>query len=264
MKNYCIDCGKEIYRYSKKCINCYHKNHIPWNKGKKLKSLSEKHKKAISDSLIGEKHPRYGKHLSDNHKKKISDTKKGKYTGEDNPFYGKHHSRKIKELLRLHAIGNKNVCGKHWKLSEKTKEKMKEKAKGRKFSKKSKIKMSKSASTLRAIKQALKNGYGKKCYYEGEFFPSLLEKDCYIKLRKLGFKVIHNFLNRFDFLVNKKVVVEFHPYDRNGLTDKQYYNQRRRLLNEYGHKDLKLVVIKDLKNLKDIKVLERQCQLNSI
>lgn len=108
-------------------------------------------------------------------------------------------------------------------------------------------------NTPEAIQQALRNGYGKKCYYNNEFFPSLLERDCYIKLKKNGYKVIHNFLNRFDFLVlvnNKKVVVEFHPFDFN-LTDKQYYLKRRELLDEYGHKDLKLIVIKDLKEIEN-------------
>jgi len=107
------------------------------------------------------------------------------------------------------------------------------------------------SSSPEAIQRSLKNGYGKKCYYNNEFFPSLLERDCYIKLRKLGFKVIHNFLNRFDFLLNKKIVVEFHPYDLKGLTNNQYYNQRRKLLNKYKYKNLKLVVIKDLKEIEN-------------
>ena len=100
------------------------------------------------------------------------------------------------------------------------------------------------------IQQSLKNGCGINCYYKNEFFPSLQERDCYIKLKKLGFKIDHNFLNRFDFLVNGKIVVEFHPFDFD-LTDKQYYNQRRKLLNEYGHRNLKLVIIKDLKEIEN-------------
>lgn len=108
-------------------------------------------------------------------------------------------------------------------------------------------------NNLEAIQRSLKNGHGKKCHYNGEFFPSLQERDCYIKLKKLGFKIDHNFEGRFDFLVlanNKKVVVEFHPFDFN-LTDKQYYLKRRELLDEYGHKDLKLIVIKDLKEIEN-------------
>lgn len=119
-----------------------------------------------------------------------------------------------------------------------------------------KQKISKSASTPEAIQRTLRNGYGKKCYYNGEFFPSLGERDCYIIFIDLGYAVIHNFLDRFDFLLilsnKEKVVVEYHPYNFN-LTNKQYYNQRRKLLNEYGYKDLKLIVIKELNEIKKIK-----------
>ena len=111
---------------------------------------------------------------------------------------------------------------------------------------------SEASGTPRAIQRALKNGYGTNCYYHYKLFPSLQERDCYIYLIKLGYIVIHNFLGRFDFLViknNKKVVVEFHSYDRNGLTNRQYYYQRRKLLNKYGYKNLKLVVVKDLKEI---------------
>jgi len=109
------------------------------------------------------------------------------------------------------------------------------------------------SSSPKAIQRSLKNGFGTNCYYHHKFFPSLSERDCYIYLIKLGYKVIHNFLGRFDFLVilpnNKRVVVEYHPYDLKGLTNNQYYNQRRKLLNEYGYKNLKLVVIKDLREI---------------
>lgn len=113
-------------------------------------------------------------------------------------------------------------------------------------------KLRKISNNSKAIQRALKNGYGNNCYYKGEFFPSLSEKDCYIRLMDKRYKIIHNFLHRFDFLVilpnKEKVVVEFHPYDFK-LTNLQYYWKRRKLLNEYGYKDLKLVVIKDLKEI---------------
>lgn len=116
---------------------------------------------------------------------------------------------------------------------------------------------------LRTYVRAL-NGFGKKCYYNNEFFPSLMERDCYIKLKKLGFKVEHNFEGRFDFLINDKVVIEFHPFnyknlntsvDLRGITDEQYYGNRRKLLDEYGYKNLKLIVIKDLKEIENILIV---------
>jgi Mor family transcriptional regulator len=108
-------------------------------------------------------------------------------------------------------------------------------------------------SSPEAIKQSLKNGFGINCYYDNEFFPSLQERDCYIELKKLGFKIEHNFENRFDFLVNDKIVLEYHPYDLTNLTDKQYYMKRRKLLDDYGHENLKLIVIKNLKEIENFK-----------
>ncbi|MCK4359418.1 MAG: hypothetical protein KAW92_11895 [Candidatus Cloacimonetes bacterium] len=115
------------------------------------------------------------------------------------------------------------------------------------------FKISKAKHTPEAIQRSLKNGHGTNCYYNNEFFPSLQERDCYIKLKKLGFKVKHNFEKRFDFLINDKIVLEYHPcnFGLDKRTAKQYYTKRRKLLNEYGYKDLKLVVIKDLKEIEN-------------
>jgi len=107
------------------------------------------------------------------------------------------------------------------------------------------------ALTPERIQKALKNGFGTNCYYNNEFFPSLQERDCYIKLKELGFRVKHNFEGRFDFLVNDKIVVEFHPFDIKRLTDDLYYMQRRELLDNYGYKNLKLIVIKNLKEIEN-------------
>ena len=48
-----------------------------------------------------------------------------------------------------------------------------------------------------------------------------------------------------DFLIKKyKCFIEYHPWDRNGLTDKQYFKFRRKNLDDNGYKDYNLVVIK--------------------
>lgn len=103
------------------------------------------------------------------------------------------------------------------------------------------------------ILRALKNGHGKKCYYDNELFPSLAERDCYIGLKKLGFKIKHNFEGRFDFLINDKVVLEYHPcsYFLDKRTIEQYYKDRRKLLTAYGYKDLKLIVVEDIKEIEN-------------
>lgn len=81
--------------------------------------LSEDTKAKISESLKGEKHPRYGKHLSESTKKKISDSHKGKTPseetrkklsearkGEKNHMYGKHHTEESRKKI---SENNKGV-----------------------------------------------------------------------------------------------------------------------------------------------------------
>jgi len=104
------------------------------------------------------------------------------------------------------------------------------------------------------LERILKNGRGTKCYYNGEFFPSLQERDCYIWLNGLMVKIVHNFLGRFDFLINDSIVLEYHPYDVTKLTQEQYYNARRKLLDKLSCKDLKLIVMVSLKDKEKIKI----------
>jgi len=145
--------------------------------------------------------------------------------------------RTQKELMKDPKVLNKlsNLIKKAWKDS-----KLREK-------------MTKTNNTPEIIQKVLKNCHGKKCHYNNEFFPSLSERNCYIYLIKVGYKVIHNFLGRFDFLLNNKIVLEYHPCSwwLEKRSFKQYYKDRRKLLNEYGYKNLKLVVIKNLKEIED-------------
>jgi len=233
MKNKCIDCNKEISRYAKRCRSCSKKGH---------KQTEEAKEKCRVGNI--------GKH---NH-----------YSGKNNPNYGKHRPcyKETKEKIRISLIGkNKGEkSGRFGKsswnknLTKETDERVAKLSRPRSDETKEKIRKFRIEEYKREperIQQSLKNGFGNKCYYDNKFFPSNAERDCYIELKKLGFKVEHNFKGRFDFLVNDKIVVEFHSYDRNGLTDEQYYRNRRKLLDEYGYKNLKLIVIKDLKEIEN-------------
>jgi len=248
----------------------------------KGKPKSEEHKRKISVSLQGENSPMYGTHLSDASKKKIRDKKIGiprseetkKKMSDTKKTFTKEKEQQICNEYFSEDKPSAFTLSKKWNCSPcvirdaikrcgfslrtkfevaQTKEARKRKSiQLQKIMKDPKIreKISKANSTPKAIQQSLKNGHGNHCYYDNEFFPSIQERDCYIELKKLGFKIDHNFRGRFDFLVNDKIVVEFHSFDFK-LTDEQYYLQRRKLLDEYGYKDLKLIVIKDLKEIEN-------------
>jgi len=281
MKNKCVDCNKEISRYAKRCRSCSKKGHKQTEEAKEKIRVGNigKH-----NHYSGENNPNFGKHRPcyEETKEKIRISMIGKNKGEKSGRFGKAswnknltketdervaklsqpRSDKTKEKMSIShlgiipwnknkklgpysdehkrkigksKIGNKNTLGHHWKLSEETKQK---------------------ASTPKRIQQALQNGFGNNCYYDNEFFPSNAERNCYIKLKELGVKVKHNFENRFDFLVEDKIVLEYHPYDITGLPDDLYYEDRRKLLDEYGYKNLKLIVIKDLKEIENKLILE--------
>lgn len=71
------------------CTSKYNNNYGTRNKrvseSLKGKTLSEEHKKKISETRKGENHPFYGKHFSEEHRKKLSESHKGKYKGENHP-----------------------------------------------------------------------------------------------------------------------------------------------------------------------------------
>ena len=129
------------------------------SKGNKDKKLSEKTKKKISNSMLGEKHHYYGKSLSEEHRKKLSDSKKGKKkppfteehkrniseskSGEKHPNYGKNRSDATKRKISNSQKGENNpFFGK--KHSSESKKKMSETQKGRKHLEETKKKIGES------------------------------------------------------------------------------------------------------------------------
>jgi len=64
-------------------------------------------------------------------------------------------------------------------------------------------------------------------------------KNCHVRV---GFK-------EYDFFING-IFIEFHPFDMNRLTDKEYYLGRRKNLDKNGFKNYPLIVIKNKNELK--------------
>ncbi len=52
-----------------------------------------------------------------------------------------------------------------------------------------------------------------------------------------------------DFRPIENLFIEYHPWDQNGLTRDQYFDKRRKLLDENGFRDCKLVVAESLDEL---------------
>ena len=250
--------GKKHSKKTKQKMSNSRKKFLKTPEGKKFKKkLSIFHKGKSREPF------------SDEWKRNISEGRKGKFKGKNNPFYGKHHSTKTKKEISKSLVGrfkgeNNPNFEKH--LSEEHKRKISESEKGKIVSEKVKRKISKTGKERMKelmkdpefYNKVLQSSYGKKCYYDNEFFPSLLERDCYIFLKSLNVNIIHNFLNRFDFLINDKIVLEFHPCNTflEKRSYKKYYNDRRKLLNEMGYTNLNLIVVTNL-NVKEKIKLEK-------
>ena len=70
--------------------------------------------------------------VSEDRKKKMSENHVD-VSGENNPFYGKHHTDEARKSISEKMSGKSNATGKHWKLSDESKQKMSESHKGKKY-----------------------------------------------------------------------------------------------------------------------------------
>lgn len=83
-------------------------------------SLTDEHKKKISDAISGENHPLYGKHHSEETKQKLREVNKNRIftpeqrkkisiakSGKNHPLYGKHHSQESRQKMSKSHKGKK-------------------------------------------------------------------------------------------------------------------------------------------------------------
>jgi hypothetical protein len=106
-----------------------------------------------------------------------------------------------------------------------------------------------------SIKSIRKN---KPYWFNGVPFDSKMERECAIKLLKMGFLkhliegvTCHKTVGskEFDFfnkIFNKEIFIEYHPYDRK-FSLQEYYKNRKKILNENGYENSLFFVIASLK-----------------
>lgn len=156
------------------------------------------------------------------------------------------YRRKMSKIISTRMIGNTFTRGKI--LTDDHKLKIARSEAGKVVSRETRKKQSKRA--LEHLQLSFQNGRGVSCFSDdGVLHASLQERDCYDWVRKELKLKIRKF-GRFDFIINDSVVLEYHPCNwyMEPRGRKQYYKDRRSLLDNMGHKDLKLVVTTGLDN----------------
>lgn len=188
----------------------------------------EETRRKISESKKGEKNPWYGKHHSIETRRRLSESKKGKL----NPMKNKHPTE---ETRRKMSESNMNFARKY---PDKAQERDRQ-------------------GGLVSLATQRKNV---PFWWYGVPFDSEEEKQAIIVLcEKFNIKPIkgvncHVRVNggEIDFRPKEDLFVEYHPYDWNGLTHDQYYEQRRKLLDENGFQNCELIVAKSLKEVGEV------------
>ena len=109
--------------------------------------------------------------------------------------------------------------------------------------------------------RAINNLLNLKHVYDGHYFWSKQEIECYKYLVNLGVKFEPHFRigrNEIDFLIEDKLFWEHHPIPgmkSYGETNEEYYQRRRQLLDSNGYQDYKLIVTT---SLKEMDIIERE------
>lgn len=168
-----------------------------------------------------------GRYFTVDHRRKISEAKKGK----PSPFKDRHHTEKIKKQISE----TKKIFVKEYPT------------KARKMLRK---------AALAAIKTRRENY---PYWFMDVPFDSNEEMQAMVLLCKKFNIVPRDGINchirvnggEVDFRPTENLFIEYHPWDIRGLANKQYYGQRRKLLDENGFQSCRLVVVESLEELED-------------
>lgn len=254
-KNNCLNCGKEIKNVSKRCSSCAAKKR--WKNPNERKEQSRRIKKYFEDPKHREKQSiRVKKQFEGDLKRREEQSCRSKEYFEDLKNR-ERISRKVKKYFKDPKIRERMSIEskKLWedpKYREKQSIALKKKCKDSKYREKQSRRQKKAWEN--PSDERLSNidncRYGTKCYSnDGLSFPSLQERECYYWLRDI-LKVAVKKFGRFDFIINNKIVLEYHTckWFLENRTCKQYYKDRRKLLDKLKYKDLLLIVMINLKD----------------
>jgi len=260
------------------------------NFGMRNKHLTKNTKKRISIALTGKSYPiklypnkgMRNKHLSTRAKEKIRVKLEGKcYPAELYPNKGmrnKHHSEKTKKKLRIAMTGkmysvelypNHGMRDKHFSEVSKGiigKSQSEYVKKNPKRSHEQAVRRGRLGGKMGGL-AAVRSRREKAPYYfmkvpfdsgdEREVAKSLNSEIEFIPVEGVNCHVRIGSIE-IDFKPIEKAFLEYHPWDHNGETNRGYYARRRKILDENGFKDCKLIVVKSFKELaKVIKLIKR-------
>lgn len=192
--------------------------------------------------------------------------------GEKNPMFGRKHSEQTKEKMRLKAIKrskhtseckkefhrkNPTWASKHFKRVQRE---FRERDPKRFFQLKKRASSFISKETqsragkIGSLKSIKTNRDNKPYYFMNVPFDSDMEREMckmFVKYNIIDKPVegvnVHFKSGRreIDFFPQQRIFIEFHPWDRKNTTE-EYYEDRRKTLDENGFKHIPLMIIKKL------------------
>lgn len=202
-------------------------------------------RRKLNESNKGELNSNYGKHPTVETRRKMSEAHKGK-----------HHTIEARRKIgESHKRENDRMKGKHHSME--TKKKMSEARKNFIKEHPNEAQETGKKAGLAALASLRKNS---PYYLDNVPFASGEERQAMIIICEkfdivpIEGKNCHVRMNgkEIDFRPFDNLFVEYHPRDWDDLTPNQYYEQRKKLLDENGFQNCKLIVTESLDELRKV------------